>query len=138
MHEAMEVYNYWSCALQESNPRIKGIWERMLDYEQGHLYAVAELFKQATKRDPLEVLPETLPEPLPYESQREFVRKVLVEEVDMRSRGTEYVGPNDESEATLTYREHVHSDGVPSDSVAAGYHFQPGTELSRPAPQIAA
>jgi rubrerythrin len=137
MHEAMEVYNYWSCVQQESNPHIKGIWERMLDYEQGHLYAVAELFKKATQRDPFEVLPETLPEPLPYESQREFVRKVLVEEVDMRSRGTEYVGPDEESEATLAYREYVHSNGVPSDDVAAGYHYQPGTELSRPTPQAA-
>jgi rubrerythrin len=138
MHEAMEVYNYWSCVQQESNSRIKGIWERMLDYEQGHLYAVAEIFKQATSRDPFEVLPETLPEPLPYESQREFVRKVLIEEVDLRSRGTEYVGPDEEGEATLAYRKHIHSEGVASDSVAAGYHYQPGTELSRQPPQLAA
>jgi rubrerythrin len=130
MHEAMEVYNYWSCAAQETNPRIKGIWERFLDYEQGHLAAVAEIFKQATKRDPLEVLPETLPDPLPYASQREFVRGVLNEEVDLRSKGTEYVGPDAESEATLAYRQHVHSEGVASDTVAAGYHYRPGTELS--------
>ena len=138
MHEAMEVYNYWSCAQQEINPRIKGIWERMLDYEHGHLQAVAQIFKQATRRDPLEVLPETLPEPLPYRSQREFVRSVLVDEVDLRSRGTEYVGIDEESEATQAYREHLHSQGIASDDVAAGYHYQPGTELSRPLPQVAA
>ena len=138
MHEAMEVYNYWSCAQQETNPRIKAIWERFLDYEQGHLYRVAEIFKEATRRDTFEILPETLPEPLPYESQREFVRKVLIEEVDMRSRGTEYVGPNEESEATLAYRKHIHSEGVASDSVAAGYRYRPGTELSAKKPQIAA
>jgi rubrerythrin len=138
MHEAMEVYNYWSCAAQESNPRIKGIWERMLDYEQGHLTAVAEIFKEKTRRDPFEILPEKLPDPLPYASQREFVRKVLIDEVDLRSRGTEYVSEDEESEATLAYRKHVHSQGVPSDSVAAGYRFQPGTELSRPAPKAAA
>lgn len=138
MHEAMEVYNYWSCALQESNPRIKGIWERMLDYEQAHLHAVAEIFKRETNRDPFEVLPEVLPEPLPYESQRDFVRGVLVEEVDMRSRGTEYVTEGEESQETLDYRNHVNSEGVPSDSVAAGYRFQPGTELAKPQPKIAA
>ena len=88
--------------------------------------------------DPFEVLPQTLPEPLPYESQREFVRKVLIHEVDLRSRGTEYVGPNEETEATLAYRKHIHSEGVASDSVAAGYHYQPGTELSRQSPQLAA
>jgi rubrerythrin len=137
LHEAMEVYNYFSCAKQESNPRIKAIWERMLDYEQGHLHAVAELFKEQTRRDPFEVLPEVLPDPLPYESQREFVRKVLVEEVDLRSRGTEYVGMEEESEATRSYREYVSSAGSPSDSVAADYHWQPGTELSRPTPRAA-
>jgi rubrerythrin len=137
MHEAMEVYNYWSCATQETNPRIKGIWERFLDYEQGHLAAVAEIFKQATKRDPLEILPETLPDPLPYASQREFVRGVLNEEVDLRSKGTEYVGPDEESEATLAYRKHIHSEGVASDTVAAGYHYRPGTELSPGAPLAA-
>jgi hypothetical protein len=138
LHEAMEVYNYFSCAKQESNPRIKGIWERMLDYEQGHLHAVAELFKQQTRRDPFEVLPRTLPDPLPYASQREFVRRVLIQEVDLRSRGTEYVGIAEESERTRGYREHANSLGSPSEAVAAGYHWQPGTELSRQAPNIAA
>jgi rubrerythrin len=137
MHEAMEVYNYFSCAKQESNSRIKGIWERMLDYEQGHLHAVAELFKQAG-RDPLEVLPQTLPEPLPYESQREFVRSVLMKEVDMRSRLTEYVDSKDESLATRSYRDAVNAAGSPSEAVAAGYHYQPGTELSREVPPVAA
>ena len=96
------------------------------------------MFKDATKRDPFEVIPEVLPDPLPYESQREFVRSVLVEEVDMRSRGTEYVGIDEESEATIAYRENLHSSGVASDDVAAGYHYQPGTELSRKPPQLAA
>ena len=137
LHEAMEVYNYFSCATQESNSRIKGIWERMLDYEQGHLHMVAELFKEHTGRDPFEVLPETLPEPLPYASQREFVRGVLTEEVNMRSRGTNYVDSDQESQATLAYRDHVNALGSPSDAVAAGYHWRPGTELSRPSDRAA-
>lgn len=138
MHEAMEVYNYWSCARQETNPRIKGIWERLLDFEQGHLAVAADIFKETTRRDPFEVLPETLPEPLPYASQREFVREVLIEEVDLRSRLAEYVGPDKESETTLSYRSHLHSQGVASDAVAAGYHYEPGTELARQTPQVAA
>lgn len=46
IHEAMEVYAYNSCMEQEENPRIKAIWERFLDYEQGHLHLVCELFKK--------------------------------------------------------------------------------------------
>jgi hypothetical protein len=37
LHEAMEVYNYYSCTQSETNPRIRDIWTRFLDYELGHL-----------------------------------------------------------------------------------------------------
>lgn len=43
MHEAMEVYTYYSCMQQEGNSRLKSIWERMLSYELGHLHLVAGL-----------------------------------------------------------------------------------------------
>src|SRR3954454_15243035 len=33
MHEACEVYNYYSCLQYESNRRIKAIWQRFLEYE---------------------------------------------------------------------------------------------------------
>ncbi|HLS87044.1 MAG TPA: hypothetical protein VK043_12180, partial [Burkholderiales bacterium] len=84
LHEANEAYNYYSCVQSERNPRIKAIWERFLDYELGHLAVVTELFKQHERRDPAEVLPEALPAPIPYRSQREFVRSVLEKEVDLR------------------------------------------------------
>src|SRR6185369_8517688 len=46
LHEAVEVYNYWSCVESEPNSRVKAIWERLLDYELGHLRVVAELFQK--------------------------------------------------------------------------------------------
>src|ERR671928_2146043 len=57
MHEAMEVYNYLGCMQYETNPRIKEIWERFVDYELGHLHMVMELFKTIENRDPAEILP---------------------------------------------------------------------------------
>src|SRR3954453_1240949 len=63
LHEAMEVYNYFSCVQSESNPRIKAIWERILNYELGHLTLVGELFKKHEGRDPQEIVGEKLPEP---------------------------------------------------------------------------
>jgi rubrerythrin len=131
-HEAMEVYNYYSCVQQESNSRIKALWERMLDYEQGHLQLVAELFEKHTRRDPMEVLPAMLPEPLPFASQRDFVRSVLAKEVDLRARGTDYVPLEQESDASIRYRNELNVEGSPSDAVAQGYSWYPGTELSRP------
>lgn len=130
IHEATEVYNYYSCVQSETNPRIKALWERFLDYELGHLAFVSELFKTHERRDPAEVLGDgKLPEPIDYSSQREFVRKVLVEEVDMRVIGADYTD-GAESDATLAYREHLNSSGSPTETVATAYRWTAGTELA--------
>ncbi|KIF81962.1 hypothetical protein [Noviherbaspirillum autotrophicum] len=131
LHEAMEVYNYYSCVQQETNPRVKAIWERFLDYELGHFHHVAELFKQHEKRDPAELFPGDLPEPIQFASQRDFVRQVLAQEVNLRANGTKFVDQAQESQASIDYRTHLNSDGSPSETVAAGYIWSPGTELNR-------
>lgn len=131
LHEATEVYNYYSCVEQETNPRVKAIWERFLDYELGHFHHVAELFKQHEKRDPAELFPTALPEPIQFASQRDFVRQVLAQEVDLRAKGTQFVDKSQESQASIDYRTHINSDGSPSESVAGGYIWSPGTELNR-------
>jgi rubrerythrin len=133
MHEAMEVYTYYSCVQQEPNPRLKAIWERMLNYELGHLHVVAELFKKHERRDPQEVTGTHLPEPVPFASQREFVRQTLAREVDLRAKGTEYCSLEEEPQSSLDYRNQLNSQGSPSEVVAAGYSWRPGTELNRKA-----
>ena len=129
MHEVAEVYNYYGCMQQESNPRIKAIWERFLDYELGHMHMVAELMKKHEKRDPLELLPESLPDPIPFATQREFVRETLAAEVDLSAKGTEIVPRDKEGAASREYRDAVNADGSPSETVAAGYRWAPGSEL---------
>lgn len=131
LSEANEAYNYYSCMVSESNPRVKAIWERFLDYELGHLQLVMELFKKHERRDPAEIIPARMPEPIAYQSQREFVRKVLNEELDLRANGPKFVNKDQESRASLEYREQMNSQGSPTDTVAAGYRWQPGTELSQ-------
>jgi hypothetical protein len=131
VHEANEVYNYWSCVESESNPRIKAIWERFLDYELGQLRFVSELFQDREQRDPAEVLPESLPEPIQYRSHRDFVRQVLRDEVNFSSVRTEYVeSMEEESAETRAYRDQLNSEGSPTETVAAGYVWRPGSELA--------
>lgn len=130
MHEAMEVYNYMGCSQYETNPRVKAIWDRFLDYELGQLHFVMELFKEVENRDPAEILPATLPEPIEYRSHREFVRETLNREVDLRASGTQFVSKEGEPERSLAYREQMNSEGSPSETVAAGYRWMPGTELT--------
>jgi hypothetical protein len=138
MHEATEIYNYYSCLQYETNPRIKSIWERFLNYELGHLHFVLEVFRKFDKRDPAEVLPESLPEPIEYKSHRQFVRKVLSEEVDLRARGTRIIGKAEETadSPSVRYREQLNSNGSPSETIAAGYRWKPGTELAEETPDI--
>jgi hypothetical protein len=131
LHEATEAYCYWCCAEQESNKRLKGLWERFLDYELGQMHFVAELLREVERREPAVLLPQTFPRPIRFESQRDFIRKTLAEEVDLRAAGTSLI-PRAEEPAdspSRRYREAVNRDGSPSETVATGYRYQPGTEL---------
>jgi hypothetical protein len=136
LHEANEVYNYWSCLEFEGNPRIKKIWERFLDYELGHLQVAKRLFEKIENRDVESVLPASLPSPIEYRSHREFVRRVLEREIPLRAAGRDFVSVErlPEDSPSLAYAERVNEDGSPSEQVAAGWIWTPGTELSRGQP----
>jgi len=128
--ELMEVYTYLSCAKQEANPRIKKIWERFVDYELGHLHVAMDLFRRYERRDPAEVLPQSLPEPIDFSSQRKYVRKTLLEQVNFRANGRRIVTLEEDSPLSIAYRDQMNREGSPSERVAAGYQWRPGTELA--------
>ncbi len=132
LHEATEAYNYYSCVESEPNAHVKAIWERFLDYELGHVRYVAELFEKYEKRDAAEVLSGDIPQPIQYISHREFVRQTLREEVDLRARETDIVPQEPEDSPSIAYRDHLNSTGSPTDTVAAGWVWTPGTELAAP------
>jgi hypothetical protein len=134
LQEACEVWNYSACVEQETNPRIKAVWERFLDYELGHLQVVINLFKQHEKRDPAELLGDgKLPPGIEFKSHREYVREVIAQEVAMRKNGTQFVAEKDEGASSLAYRKQMNRDGSPSETVSATYRWSPGTELARAA-----
>jgi hypothetical protein len=137
LHEATEVWNYWSCVRTEGDARVKKIWERFLDYELGQLHEVMELFRRVENRDPAEVIPKVLPEPISYESQRDFVRATLAREVDLRADGPRFVPSNQEPQRSRDARAQLNSQGVPSEIAAQGWSWRPGGELSEPAVQLA-
>jgi hypothetical protein len=132
LHEAKEVWNYWSCVQQEQNPRIKAIWQRFLDYELGHLFLVRQLFERIERRDPAEVLPKELPDAVAFKSHRAFVRKVLDKETELRAVGMDLVPmakePTDGPSAL--YRARMNKHGSPSEIVATDWRWSPGTELN--------
>jgi hypothetical protein len=129
LHEANEVYNYYSCMTQEDHPQVKSIWERFLDYELGHLQFAIGVCKDVERRDPAEFLPESLPEPIAYKSNREYVRQVLRDEVNLRADGPTFVDKSREPQRSLEYRDQMNADGSPSNSVSAGWQWSAGGEL---------
>jgi len=133
--EACEIWNYAGCAAQETNPRVRAIWERFLDYELGHFQVVLKLFKDTERRDPQEVLGTgALPQFIQFRSQRDFVRRVVEEETGMRKDGTRFVETDNEGVSSLAYREAVNADGSPSQAISATYAWAAGTELVRDLP----
>jgi hypothetical protein len=137
LHEANEAYNYYSCMKYEGNDQIKAIWERFLEYEIGHVQYVAELFERFERRDAQEVLNAKLPAPIAYESHRDFVREVLRAEVNLTAQGHDFVPFSEEPDdaASARQRTQLNSEGSPSETVALGYVWTPGTELSRRGPK---
>jgi hypothetical protein len=134
LHEAAEVYNYHCCVEQETNPRISAIWERFLDYELGHLELACTLLKDLEGTDPAKILGDGhLPKQIQFKSQREFVRKVLTAETDMRKNGTQFVSEAREGPSSIDFRNQLNAEGSPSNSVSEGYIWTPGTELNREA-----
>lgn len=132
LHEATEAYNYYSAMQDEGNSRIRAIWETMLHWELGHFQLVADLFRKTENRDPAEVLGGgKLPEPICFASHRDFVRETLAKEVDLRAAGPRFIDVHDEKPDSRSrrYRETLNAKLSPSETVATGYCWMPGTEL---------
>jgi len=90
-HEYNECYLYYSFMQQEQDPRIKRIWELHLNMEIEHLRLACELMKAYDNRDPEMILPKSLPAPVRFESNKQYVRSVLASTVDLLPNELEFV-----------------------------------------------
>lgn len=59
------------------------------------------------------------------------MRSTLAQEVGLRANGTQIVPPEQDSRLSQDYRDHMNSEGSPTNTVAQGYVWVPGTELNR-------
>jgi rubrerythrin len=132
LHEACEAYNYWSCVESERDPRIRAIWEHMLDYELGHVQLAARLLEHHERRDAQEVLSGGIRTPISYEPHRELVRETLRREVGLGASGPNLVPREEEPERTRQYRARLNAKEQPSNLVAGDWSWQPGGELAMP------
>jgi hypothetical protein len=119
-HEYNECYLYHSMLMQESDARIKAIWERHLDMEIGQLRAAADLLRTYEGTDAEEILPAGLPDvPLTFETNKAYVREVLANTVDLRMDGLGYTPVDDlpKDHRFWSFSGTVNAGGAPSDVV---------------------
>ena len=109
-HEYNEVYLYHSFAAQESDPKVRALWELHLGMEIEQLKVACDLMRRYDGRDPEEVLPPALPDnPVRFEPNKEYVRTVLAEQEDLNALGQGYV--RDAHKRYQGYQDAVHGDG---------------------------
>ncbi|HEX2230492.1 MAG TPA: hypothetical protein VHM64_25450, partial [Candidatus Binatia bacterium] len=70
-----------------------------------------------------------LPEPIEYQSHRQFVKDVLQKEAHLRARRAQFVDQEDAGSPSVRHRQALNQHGAPSEIAAAGYRWVPGTEL---------
>ncbi len=91
LHEYNECYMYYSCMESETDPRIKSIWEMCLHDEIEHLRIAAELQKQYEKVDPADQYSSGFPELTIFQSNKDYVRKILATQIGLTESGTSLV-----------------------------------------------
>jgi hypothetical protein len=119
-HEYNEVYLYWSMLQQETDQRIRSIWDLHLNMELGQLQVASDFLRRFEGREAAELLPPSLPEmPITFQSNKEYVRDLLAQQIDLRTDGIDYVQVDDlrSNHRYFRYQEKVNSDGVPSEDV---------------------
>jgi len=118
-HEYNEVYLYHSFMEEETDERLKRLWELHLQMEIGQLHVACEMLRTFEGIEAEEILPPALPEPTRFQENKEYVREVLAAQVDLRSAGTDYVMLDDVPSdwPSKAYQERVNAGGVPTEEV---------------------
>jgi rubrerythrin len=96
-HEYVECYLYWSCMQDETDPRIKEVWETCLCQELSHLHKVAKLLEKYENKSYKDVFPTPeFPEPLTFGKDNiDYVKGVLKKTCWYTSVGEGYADVRD-------------------------------------------
>jgi len=116
-----EAYNYFSCAVTETDERIADIWEHFCEMEITHFLVCGALMEHYEKRNIRDVMRTDVIEPLiVFEPNKEYVNQVLNREIEFEPLNMEFVNYHDlpKDWPSFGYRDRVNAGGVPSEIVA--------------------
>ena len=95
-HEYTECYLYYSCWQDETDKKIKKLWEQCLLQEITHLHLAADALKRYGKKEWQEVIPDgNFPELIRFSPQENYIRKVLAETVENTALREGYINVNE-------------------------------------------
>lgn len=143
-HEYNECWLYYSFMQQEPDRRVKALYELHLNMEIEHLRLACEMMRKVEGRDPEELLPASIEEPLIFQENKAYVREVLASQIDLTAKGTEFVpiGKLPSDHRYYAYQAVVNEGGVPSDDVIKraqaelGEDYRLETEGPHPVPGL--
>lgn len=110
-HEYNECYLYYSFLQQESDPKVKAVWELHLNMELEHLRIAAELMRRHGGREPEQVVGSQLPQALTFEPNKAFLRDLLATQMDLTTLGAGYV--REQHERFQRMQETIHGGEKP-------------------------
>ena len=95
LHQYVECFLYYSFAQDETDKHIRSIWEQCLEQEITHLHTAASLLAKFENKDWRQIVPGPFPEPLHFKDTREYLRKVLGEQVELTVDLEDFVNVNE-------------------------------------------
>jgi hypothetical protein len=119
-HELMEVYNYFHCYQNETDPRIKRIWDEFLHMELTHLQLWGDMLRKQGGLEPEVVFGEELTVEFKFTENKEYVRQVIDQQRDLRlmpDGGWQWKDTLPASWPGRRYLDVVHADGIPSEEI---------------------
>jgi hypothetical protein len=118
LHEYNECWLYYSCMESETDSSIRDWWEFHLDCEIQHLHEAVEMMDKHGSKDPGDILPAELPEPLMiFQSNKEYVRQIIAQQRDWTTNREKIVKADEAPDTYKDYQQWVNAGSVPSKTV---------------------
>ena len=143
-HEYNECWIYYSFMQEETDPKVRALYELHLAMEIEHLRIACELVKKVERRDPAEFLPAAIERPLQFKENKAYVRQVLADQVELTSKESEFVPISSlpEDDRSFAYNGTVNTGWIPTEDVIAqtiearGEDYRLETEGPNPVPGL--
>jgi hypothetical protein len=120
LHQWHECWMYWSVMQDETDSRVRDLYETHLAMEIEHLRVACELMKRVERRDAEAILPLTaFTEPLRFKPNKSYVRAVLATQIDLTAKDSDFVpvATLPEDDRYFAYQKRVNGAWSPTEEV---------------------